>query len=209
MARSTIPILLLAVACAHAGERTFSVTIDGQPAGDLVVDYQRRSDGSTAVSMRANWHTEKSTPLAFEYRGAESWKDGRLVRLESLGSEDGHKGGITLAAGTDAYALKAGVKEVSVRGAVWSTTGVFPPDPDAKPLVVDAINGDVLRARAEKVGTDRITVDGKAIPVTCFRVVAAANRWDVWYDENQRLAKWVRTRDGRTVSAELVRIKKD
>jgi hypothetical protein len=209
MARPTIPILLLAVACIHAEERTFSVTIDGQLVGELDLNYQRRSDGSAAVSMRASWHNEKSTRLAFEYRGTESWKDGRLVRLEGLGTEDGHKGGITLVAGTDAYALKAGVKEVSVRGEVWATTGVFPPDPDAKPLVVDVITGDVLKGKVEKVGTDRLTVDGKGMPVTHFRVTAASTRWDVWYDENQRLAKWTRTRDGRTVSAELTRAKRD
>jgi hypothetical protein len=209
MARSTIPILLLAVACAQAEERTFSVTIDGQPAGELGLNYQHRTDGSTAVSVRANWHTEKSPPLAFEYRGTESWKDSRLVRLEGFGSENGNKGGITLVAGTDAYALKAGVKEVSVRGEVWAPTGVFPPDPDAKPLVVDAITGDVLKCKVEKVGADRLTVDGKGTPVTHFRVTAASTRWDVWYDENQRLAKWTRTRDGRTVSAELTRVKRD
>jgi hypothetical protein len=192
-----------------ADERTFAVTIDGQPAGELVINYQRRTDGSMVVTTRGNWHTEKPTPLAFDYRGSESWKDGRLVRLESLGSENGHKGGITLVAGTDAYALKAGVKEVSARGDVWATSSVFPPDPDIKPLAVDLITGDVWRAKVEKVGTDRVTVDGKAIPVTCYRVVAAANRWDVWYDAQQRLAKWVRTRDGRTVSAELTKVKGD
>jgi hypothetical protein len=209
MARSTIPILLVAVACAHAEERTFSVTFDGQLAGELVLNYQRRTDGTAAVSMRSNWHTDKSPPFAFEYRGTESWKDGRLVRLEGLGSEDGHKGGVTLIGGTDAYDLKAGVKEVSVRGEVWAATGVFPPDPDTKPLVVDAITGDVLKCKVEKVGADRLTVDGKGMPVTHFRVTAASTRWDVWYDETQRLAKSARTRDGRTVSTELTRVKRD
>src|SRR6185369_3402330 len=110
-----------------------------------------RTDGTTAVTVRA----ESPTPLGVDYRGTESWKDGRLVRLDGLGSENGRKGGVTLVAGKDAYSLKAGVKEVSVREELWVATGVTPPDPDKKPLVVDAITGDVLRAKVEKVGADR------------------------------------------------------
>jgi hypothetical protein len=188
-------------------ERTFTVTIAGRPAGEVVLDYQRRTDGTTVIAVRANWRADKQ--IAFEYRGSESWKDGRLVRLEGLGSEDAHKGGITLVAGTDAYALKAGVKEVRVRGEVWVTSGVSPPDPDAKPLVVDVITGDVWKCKVEKVGAERLTVDGKGMAVTHYRVIAASTRWDVWYDEQQRLAKWTRARDGRTVSVELARLKRD
>src|SRR4051794_7236950 len=164
MSPRSLPLLLLAALPAVAEERTFSITIDGQPAGELVVKYQTQTDGTTAVSVRADYRAERPTPLSFEYRGTESWKDGRLVRLEGLGAESGHKGGITLVAGNDAYALKAGVKEVRVRGEFWCTTGARPPDPDAKPLVVDAITGDVLRAKAEKVGRDRLTVAGKEVP---------------------------------------------
>lgn len=207
MTRLSAPLLLLSALPVLGEERTFSVTSDRRPAGELAVSYQRRTDGTTAVTVRGRWRAEK--PIAFEYRGTESWKDGRLVRLDGLGSEDGYKGGITLVAGTDAYALKAGVKEVSTRGEAWATTGVFPPDPDAKPLVVDVITGDVWKGKVEKVGAERLTVDGKGMAVTHYRVVAASTRWDVWYDESQRLAKWVRTRDGRAISAELIRIKKD
>jgi hypothetical protein len=209
MSRLSIAALFLAVLPALAEERTFSVTVDGHTAGELTLAFQARADGTTAVTVRTNYRAERPTPFAFEYRGTEAWKDGRLVRLEGLGTEDRHKGGITLVAGKDAYALKAGVKEVSVRGEVWPTTGVMMPDPDCKPLVVDVITGDVLHAKVEKVGVDRITVAGKPVPVTRYRVTAGGNRWDVWYDAGNRLAKRVWTRDGRTVVAELTRLAGD
>jgi hypothetical protein len=209
MPRLSLAAAFLAVLPAFAEERTFAVTIDGRPAGELIVAFQARTDGTMAVTVRADYRAERPTPIAFEYRGTEAWKDGRLVRLEGLGIEDRHKGGITLVAGKGAYALKAGVKEVSVRDEVWPTTGAMMPDPDAKPLVVDVITGDVLRAKVEKVGADRVTVAGKPVPVTRYRVTAGGNRWDVWYDAGQRLAKRVWTRDGRTVAAELTRITSD
>jgi hypothetical protein len=209
MARVSLTCLLLATFPALAEDRTFAVTIDGQPAGELVIGYHVRSDGNTAVTVRGEYRAERPTLLSFEYRGTESWKDGRLVRLEGFGSANGHKGGITLVSGKDAYALKAGVKEVRVRDEVWPTLSAMRPDPDAKPLVVDVISGDVLHARVEKIGPDRVTVADKPLAVTVYRVVAGPNRWDMAFDDKQRLAKWAWTRDGRTVSTELKQCKDD
>ena len=188
----------------HGEERTFDMTVDGKVAGTMTIDYQLR-DGTTSATVR----TDRASQPAFDYRGTESWKEGRLVRLEGAGIDGPHKGSVSLVAGKDAYRLKAGVKEVRVRDDVWPTTGVMPPDPDRKPLVVDAITGDVFHAKVEKVGADRVVVRDKPIPTTHYRVIAGGNRWDVWYDANQRLAKQAWTRDGRTMVAELTGIKAD
>jgi hypothetical protein len=203
MARLSALLLLLSTLPAGAEERTYAITIDGQPAGEMTVSFQARDNGSTAVTVHADYHADRPVPLALEYRGTETWKDGRLVRLEGLGSENRQKGGITLVAGKGAYALKAGVKEVSIRDDVWPTTAVMLPDPDRRLLVVDALTGDVLRAKVEKVGAERITVAGKPVTATRYRVTAGGNRWDVWYDADPRLVKRMWTRDGRTVVAEL------
>lgn len=209
MPRLLIAIWLAVTLPAAAEERTFSVTIDGRPAGEFVVNYQARTDGSLAITVRADWRADRPAPISFEYRGTETLKDCRLVRLEGVGAKDGKKGGITLIAGKDAFALKAGVKEVSIRDEVWPTTGVAPPDLSGKPQVVDVITGDVLRARFEKAGADRIMVDGKPIPATRYRVIAGSSRWDVWYDEKQRLAKWALRQDGWSAAADLTRLKGD
>ncbi|HEX3149543.1 MAG TPA: DUF6134 family protein [Gemmataceae bacterium] len=190
-------------------ERTFTVTVDGKPAGEIVLEIQKRADGSTVATMREKYQSDGSTHVSFDFRGMETWKESRVVRLEGIGSENGRKGGITLIAGKDAYSLKAGVKEVSIRDEVWPTTGVMPPIPDRKTLVVEAISGDVLQAKIKKIGADSVDVAGKAITTTHYRVTAGASRWDVWYDENNCLAKRSWVRDGRTVIAHLTQIKPD
>lgn len=208
MARLSFAVLFV-VLPAWAEERAFTVSIDGHSAGELVIAFEKRADGATAVTVRSKYRLGGPTPLAFDYRGTESWKDGRLVRLEGLGSADGGKGGIALVAGKDAYSLKAGVKEVRVRDDVWPTLVGMLPDPDHKPLVVDIITGDVRRAKVETVGPDRVAVGGQPLAVTRYRVVAGSSRWDVSYDEGKRLAKWSWTHDGRTVVAELKHVKGD
>jgi Family of unknown function (DUF6134) len=209
MFQLALGLSLLSVLSVADDERTFSVTIDGQRAGELVVNFEARPDGESTVKIRADYRADRHTPIAFEYRGAESWKDGRLTRLEGLGAENGRKGGITLVAGKEAYALKAGVKEVSIRDPIWPTSGVTPPGIDGKLLAVDVITGDVLRTKVEQEGSEQITAAGKLTTVTRYRVTAGGNRWDLWYDERQRLVKRVWTRDGRTVTAELSSLKGD
>ena len=188
----------------HGDERTYHISLDGNPAGTMIIDYQLR-DGTTSATVRIDRIGQRTN----DYRGTESWKDGRLVRLERTGTDGPHKGSVLLVAGKDAYSLKAGVKEVRVRDDVWPTTGVLPPDHERKPLVVDTISGDVLHAKVEKVGADRTAVRDKPIPTTHYRVTAGSQRWDAWYDAKDRLVKRVCTCDGRTEVAELTSIDSD
>ena len=203
-----VVICLFAALPVMAEERTYSVTIDGHAAGKRFISFHTDSSGSTNVTIRADYKAG-SGRLAFDYHGTETWKDKRLVRLEGAGSEDGRKGGITLVAGTDGYTLAAGVKRIRVGDEVWPTTGALLPDLDQKPLVVDVLTGDVLRAKVEKVGADRVVVEGKPVPVTRYRVTVGGDRWDVWYDADQRLVKRMSTRDGRTIIVQLTKIQKD
>lgn len=195
---------VLATGSVLGEERTYSLTLDGRPAGEILITLRKDSTGTTAINIRAD-----SSPFAYEYRGTEDWKENRLVRLEGSGSDNGRRGGISIVGGKDGYNLKAGAKDVRIRDEVWPTTGVTLPDLDRSPLVVDALTGDVLRAKVEKVGPDRIVVAGKPLPVTRYQITAGGQRWDLWYDADQRLAKRVWTRDGRTLVALLTNIKRD
>lgn len=201
--------LMVAVPPAAAGEHVFTVTIDGRPAGEAVIAYDPRPDRTTAVTVRVQYQADRPVPISFDYRGTETWRDGRLVRLDGLGTDGRTKGGIQLEAATNAYALKAGVKQVTVRGAVWPTLGGPPPEPDEKPLVVDVITGDVWRAKVETVGPEGLTVAGKRVRTTRYRVAAGNRRWDLWYDEQRRLVQRVGTRDGRAVRFELKEVRPD
>jgi YD repeat-containing protein len=207
MTRRAFLALWVMSAPALAEERTFSVSIDGKPAGECVLSIRPESDGSLAITCGADIRADQRPGYSFTYRGSEVWKDGRLIRLDGRGSEAGRDGGIRLRAGTDGYALKGSLKEVTVRGEVWPSTYALRPDPDAKPLLVDVLSGDVLRAKVENVGADRVTVAGKPVPATHYRVTAGGAVTDVWYDGASRLVRRTWARDGRAVVMELVRLK--
>lgn len=203
----TLLLLGLMPAAAAAEERTYSVTIDRKPAGECVVSFRAQADGSSAVSFRIEVRGEQRPRYAYEYQGAEVWKDRRLVRSEGTGMENGQKGGVSLAAGKDGYALRAPTKEVTIRGEVWPATYAMLPDPDREPLVVDVLTGDVLRVKVEKVGADRVTVAGKPVTTTRYRVTVGGATTDVWYDDAKRLVRRTWTLEGRAAVLELIRVK--
>ncbi|MBO0697834.1 MAG: hypothetical protein J2P46_05545 [Zavarzinella sp.] len=203
----TLLLLGLVPVAAAAEERTYSVTIDGKPAGECVVSLRSQADGSSAVSARIEVRTEQRPRYAYEYQGTEVWKDRRLVRSEGTGTENGQKGGVSLAAGKDGYTLRAPTKEVTIRGEVWPTTYAMLPDLDREPLVADVLTGDVLRAKVEKVGADRVMVASKLIPATRYRVTVGGTTTDVWYDDAKRLVRRRWTLEGRAAVLELIRVK--
>lgn len=205
MSRLSLLAAVCALSPADAEERTFSVALDGKPAGSLVLTFTHRDDGTTAVTVKVDAKADRPA-YSLAYQGTESWKDGRLVRLEGSGSEAGRKGGVTLRAGPDGYALKAGVKEVTVRGEVWPTTFAVRPDAD-RPLVLDVVTGDVFRAKAEKAGKDRVTVGDRPVPATRYRVTFGGQVTDLWYDEKDRLVRRAWTRDGSRFVLELAGVK--
>ena len=175
-------VLLAGVVCvtpAFAEERAYSLSIDGQPAGEVVFTFKRQADGSTTVACRSDGKILPPGP--YRGRATEVWKDGRLVRLDASG--------VTVREAGRDYRLWAGAKDVTARGDLWPDTFAVRPGPDRSPLVVDVLTGDVSRAKVETVGPDRVTVAGKPIPTTRYRVTVGGRAVDLWFDQCDRLVR--------------------
>ena len=196
MRRFLLLSMWLAGATAHAEERQFAVSIDGKPAGEVRVSFKSQADGSSSVSVRMD--VKGGTPAS--YSGTELWKDGRLIRL------DGERKGVTLRATDRGYDLKGPNRNVTVRGEVWPDTFTVLPKVDADLLVVDMRTGDVYRSKVEKIGPDRVTVGGRPVPATRYRVMFAGGSTDMWFDDRGRLVRRTWTRDGRVTRVEATQI---
>ena len=205
--RLCLPTALLGLAAVlHADERTFSVSVDGKPAGVFTIVTTKTDDGELRIHSKLDLRAKGR--YSFAYQGTERWKDGRLVRLTGSGSDNGVKGSASLVAGRDGYALKAGAKEVHVRGEVWPSTFWLQPEAE-RPMVVDVVTGDVSSAKIVKVGTDRITVDGKAIREVRYRLTVRGATVDLWYDSANRLTRRSSMSRGQAINTRLIHIKRD
>jgi hypothetical protein len=198
-------LVIIAAPLARAAEFKYAITIDGKAAGGCVVTSKVR-EGATELRIEPSGPVDRLPFL--NYCGNESWKDSRLVQLETSGSDLGRKRSVTLVSGKDGYALKTVSKEVTVRSDVWPTSFWIRPAPDNL-LIVDVNSGEVSRGKVEKVGPEQMQIDGKLIRVTKYRLTFGGATTELWYDQADRLTRRKWDVNGRTIVMELTRIKAD
>lgn len=202
---ASLGLMLIATSHSRGAEWQFAVSIDHKPVDKFTITVTH-VEPVTEIHSKLAITGDRAWQLSYE--GSESWKDGRLVRLEGSGTQNDKKGSVSLIDGKGGYALTAGDKEVTVRGDVWPTTFWIRPDTD-KPMIVDALTGEVSRVKIEPLGPDRLMVDGKAVRVLKYRLTTAGMVTELWYDSSNRLTRRKWEDHGRSIVMELIRIKTD
>ena len=137
-------LLLITLALCASGARAsdvetreFRVLVDGKHAGNAQMTIHRADDGT--LSMHCDTEISvKAGPFrvySYKYRGRETWKDGRLVRLQSTCDDYGKHFDVQ-AEGKDGK-LFVSVNHVvrEVRGDVWLTS--YWQEPDKKKYDTD------------------------------------------------------------------------
>src|SRR4051794_32788945 len=71
--------------------RTFSISIDGKPAGENIMVIEHRDDGSEVVSHNARVFIKLLLKYEYSYRGTEVSKAGRLVGLHGSCNDNGSR----------------------------------------------------------------------------------------------------------------------
>jgi hypothetical protein len=202
---SAIWMIAIAAPGLPAAELKYAVTINGKAAGECVVR-SKDQEGTTELHIETSGLVGRLPSLNFNC--IESWKKGRLARLESSYTDRETKGTTRLVGGGDGYSLKAGTKEVTVRGDVWPTTFLLKPADD-KSLIVDIITGEVCRGKVEKVGPGQMEINGKLVRVAKYRLTFSGTITELWYDQADRLARRKWDLNGQTIVIELTGIKAD
>lgn len=207
-----IGILVLLGSPAFAAERetrAYTVNVDGKRAGDAQVSIAQQDDGTTQVNCETN---VKVRVLFFKYtywyRGQETWKNGRLQKLESTSDDDGKR--FT----TVAVAEPTGMK-VTVNGRtrvtsldVWPTSYWQLPDSKLRGgqlLLLDADTGRDLQARMQHLGTQQIYAGGKTQNAAHYRLTGKVTV-DLWFDASERMIRQDWVEDGHRTVIELARI---
>ncbi len=196
-------LVLLATINSNAAEFQYSVAVDNRPAGEFSVIFK---PGGSGTEVHARIKVDRNKDYQFQYEGTELWKKGRLVRLDGTAVEMSQKRNVSLVDGKAGYALKSGIKEVTVRGEVWPTTYWMRPDVE-RPHIVTVPTGEVSRAKIASLGPDHLQVDAKLIHATRFRVTTTGASTELWYDAANRLVRRKWERNGRSIVIELVHIK--
>jgi hypothetical protein len=178
--------------------RNYRVFIDGKAAGSVRMVIQRLADGS--VSMRCDASTSLTIggiikTYSYVYHGQETWKDQRLVRLDSTANDNGKRLAVS------AVAEPKGVRVIidhqhkgearMVSRDVWLTSYWHLPDPKLRNdtlALLDSDTGKALSAKLQFIGAEKRAIAGSEATLGHFKLTGEVEV-DLWYDGSERLAR--------------------
>lgn len=177
-----------ASAVPESGRLAFDVYRNGKPLGVHVLTFKEEA-GALRVTVDVDLAVRIGPLVAWRYRHdvRETWREGRLVALESETRKDGRD-----------YALKvrAAADGLEVDGQAYDGPAPLdlPPSTYWNRKLVEASamlnteTGEVLPIAVEKLGSETIDAGGETITATRYRLKSKLNL-DLWYDEQGRWVK--------------------
>ena len=212
---SGIPVVLLTLSAspAHGADseaRTFSVTVDGKPAGTFKMAVRIEDNGTETIAIVAKVKIKSGFfTYRYDHQSLEVWKGTRLTSVESTTDDDGKKHAVKVSASDDGLKVIVNGKERKGRADVVTTTGWRFPGPVEKTrdvIAFDTEDGSETAAKIESLGSAKLTVNGTAVEAHSFRVSGKDLDAVWWYDAAQRPVRQEMKWDGHKVVLELTEI---
>ncbi len=153
--------------------RDFAIFVDGKRAGHYHMAITQREDGLSVMSGQADVQVSYLVyRYIYRYRGVESWKDGRLQRLQSSCNDNGKSLSVNAFADNGNLTVNANGSNRTCPPDAWTTTYWRLPakkhrDQPLTLLDCDSgrvLNGDAALRRADRAKCRRGTLHVPEIP---------------------------------------------
>jgi len=207
-------VALLLGANARAADtetRDFVVRVDGKPAGNAIMTFQRRDDGTTIVTCNTNVRVRVLIKTyVYTCQTRETWKDGRLQQLAGSCNDDGKQFQVSAVAQADGVHVRVNGREHISKPEVWVSSYWTLPDAKLRDRVIPALeadNGRDMQGRLQFIGTVQIPVAGQMQNVQHYRF-NGPTRIELYYDSAQRLVRREWVEEGHPTSLELARVRR-
>ena len=192
--------------------REFKISVDGKERGLLTMLLTKHDDGTE--TMRGQ--TELSLNfIVYKYRyiasGTETWKSGRLIRLENEADYNGDKYVVQAAAQEQELAFEINGESQRASGDVWVTSYWREPEPHKIGQILslfEANKGRKLSGTLQRIGKEQLTVDGKTVDATHYQIRGDVEV-DLWYGDDQRLMRQDSVESGHRALIELTQITRE
>ncbi|HVW00619.1 MAG TPA: DUF6134 family protein [Planctomycetaceae bacterium] len=191
-----------------AERRHYRVAVDGTDRGRMLMKISVAADGSESMESEteviANYLVYK---YQYTSRGIETWKAGRLQKIEGKANYNGKVYQISGAAQDGKIRLNVNRQERMVRGDVWPTSyWKLPADARKRKelALIDADKGHDIAARMQFVANETVAVEGRRIACEHYRLSGAV-QVDLWYDAEQRLVRQESIESGHKTTITLQR----
>ena len=171
----------------------------------------RQDNGITQVRCDTDIHVNFVVgKYRFIYRGHETWKDQRLLRLDSTTDDNGKRYILTAVAEPMGLRVRVNNVERVVRPDVWVTSYWCLPDPKLREGVIPLIDADTgkdLDGKLQFIATEKQTVAGQTVNLNHYRLVGKVTV-DLWYDGTERLVRQEWLEQGHKTALVLTRVRR-
>ena len=191
MKRLAAAMLACAALAAHAADtRTwaFQAALDGKPIGEH--RFTVVTDGATRqVASEADFTVKFLGITAYHYHhhAEEQWNGECLSGLVSSTDDDGKPAGVRLAKAGDANEIATNAGRKTEPGCLM-TYAYWNPAMREQRRLLNPQTGKVDAVKVVRVGSGHVTVGGKDVAATDWRVTGGESPIDVWISES---GEWV------------------
>lgn len=171
----------------------FDIVREGTVVGHHQITFRRDGDNLQVRSdLKIKVKVLFFTVYRYKQTREEVWRDSKLIGLVSRADDDGTLYDIKGLAGPKGIIITSGklswiLPPDSVPASYWNISMVTGKGP-----LVNAQSGRVTDVKPVRIGDEKVTVAGKQIVATHYRLIAETPR-DVWYDANGRWVKMTTT----------------
>ena len=169
------------LAAAYPAIVKFKVEREGNPIGYVMERYRANgTDLEVDVYIALTVSLAVITLYRYEHRAREIWRDGRLVRLDSVTNDDGEAQLVTGHADGRGFAVEG------VEGTLTAPADILPssywhPRFTEASRMLDSQKGRILEFDISKVGNERIESLGREVDTDRFAMRGDIDL-DFWYD---------------------------
>jgi Domain of unknown function (DUF6134) len=189
---------------AAASDRRFSVLYKGNRIGTHTVLYSSAT-GETRISTEIHLLVKVAffTVFAFGHRSEETWRDGRLMSLESETVEHGETLHVQGAATPEGFRVVSEGGPFIASAATLTSNSLWTPAVLEQETLVDAQHGGVIGVSARKLAEEQIMIGGRPARATRYTFITPYLAGSIWYDEKKLWVRGEFERDGSKIQYQL------
>jgi hypothetical protein len=186
----------------HIEKREYTIFINQKDAGRLWLRMVTKDNGIEEVTGAAEAAVKIGPFTGYSYKAetAETWKDGRLMKLHTVATEDKKTTSVSATADGKQLLLQVNGKNAgTVSPEVWVSSYWKLADKkfhNKSVPILDSDTGKELNGKLEFKGTEPVKVGGKVEDCYLFQVTGIPIEIKLWYDRHHRLVRQEFTEKG-------------
>jgi hypothetical protein len=188
----------------EAADRRFSVLYMGDRVGAYTVLYSSVT-GGTRVNTEIHLSVTGAFSMvyAFSHRSTETWRDGRLMSLNSETVEHGETLHIEGAVTPQGFRVVSKGGPFIAPAATLTSNSLWTPAVLEQATVVDAQHGGIIGISARKFADEQIVIAGRPVRAARYTFITPYLAGSIWYDMANLWVRGEFERDGAKIQYQL------